>query len=194
MNPIKLPGLVTMGTREAWDLRSLDNVYRYAIGRCWDPALVEGEWNVSRPVFSVIAHNPSKARFDVNDPTLLKLVHFAKQEGCGSLLLRNLGAYSATDPDDFYNAVDPIGPRNDEVLEIDPMFAVRVLAWGNFPSAKKRQRLLGSIDLAKRNNTNHVFGFNKSGEPKHPLYLKNSTRVCLSAERFNSTALKKSGS
>lgn len=174
---IHLPGLVTLGTYEAWDLRSEDNVYRYAIGRAWDPEPSE-PWDTVRPVFSVTAINPSKARHDVDDPTLDKLVHYAKQEGCGSLLLRNLAAYSSTDPDELGKVQDPIGPRNHEVLAFDPLFAMRVAAWGNFPSKRVRQRLLSSVNLVKTVSRGlHVFGFNKTGEPKHPLYLKNATRV-----------------
>ena len=165
-----------MGSYAAWDLRSEDDVYRYAIGRAWDPEPVD-RWDAVRPVFSVTAINPSKARFDINDPTLLKLVHYAKQEGCGALLLRNLAAYSATDPDELTTADDPCGPRNDEVLALDPQFAVRVAAWGNFPNKRVRERLKRSMGIVKMCSVLHVFGVNKTGEPKHPLYLKNETRV-----------------
>lgn len=173
---LRLPGLVTLGTYEAWDLRSEDNAYRYAIGRAWDPEPTE-PWHTVRPTFSVVAINPSKARHDVNDPTLLKLVHYAKQEGCGSLLLRNLAAYSATDPNELSLVEDPVGPRNAEVLAIDPLFALRVAAWGNFPSKRVRERLRHSVGLVKVCPVLHVFGVNQTGEPKHPLYLKNALRV-----------------
>lgn len=168
MNHIELPGLVTMGSLAAWDLRSEGNVYRYALGRCWNP---------DGGTLDVTAMNPSKARFDVNDPTLLKLVHFAKQEGCGSLLLRNLAAYSATDPRELGRIADPIGPRNAEVLDLDIGLGYRVAAWGNFTSERVRRRLLPSIGIVKICPTLMVFGVNKSGEPKHVLYLKNATRL-----------------
>jgi hypothetical protein len=173
---IRLPGLVTMGDYHAWDLRSEDNVYRYAIGRAWDPEPTE-PWHAVRPTFSVTAINPSKARFDVNDPTLLKLVHYAKQEGCGSLLLRNLAAYSATNPDELSSVDDPVGPDNERVLMLQQMFALNVAAWGNFPSKRVRERLKRSMSIVKMCTTLHVFGLNQTGEPKHPLYLKNALRV-----------------
>lgn len=175
---IRLPGLVTLGTYEAWDLRSEDNVYRYAIGRAWDPEPTE-PWDAVRPTFSVVAINPSKARHDVPDPTLNKLVHYAKQEGCGSLLLRNLAAYSDKDPRSLAKVADPVGPRNHEVLALDPLFAIRVAAWGNFPNRRVRERLKASMGVVKICPTLHVFGVNQTGEPKHPLYLKNATRVVL---------------
>lgn len=169
MKPIELPDLVTMGTDAAWDLRSEDNAFRYAIGRSWDQ-----EHNGT--VLNVFAMNPSKARFDVNDPTLLKLVHFAKQEGCGGLLLRNVGAYSATDPRELGKVSDPIGPRNEEVLMLDA-FGPRVAAWGNFTSHGVRRRLSPMVGVIKIYPGLLVFGVNGTGEPKHPLYLKNSTRL-----------------
>jgi hypothetical protein len=107
---------------------------------------------------------------------LLKLVHFAKQEGCGGLLLRNVAAYSATDPRELGKVADPIGPRNEEVLMLDA-FGPRVAAWGNFVSERVRRRLLPSIGIVKIHPGLLVFGVNGTGEPKHPLYLKNATRL-----------------
>ncbi len=171
MSPLEWPGLVTRGTEAAWDLISQDNLFRYAIGRCWNP---DGS------VFSVTAMNPSKARYDVNDPTLLKLVHFAKQEGHGSLLLRNLAAYSATDPAELdqqiRRGVDVVGEHNEAILMLDGI-GLRVAAWGNFHNKRVRSYLLRSVCAVKSRPNLMVFGVNKSGEPKHPLYLKNSTRV-----------------
>ncbi len=187
MQPIELDGLVTRGTREAWALTSPCGLYRYALGRAWDSAPTE-EWGPIRPVFDVFGLNPSKARHDVDDPTMRKLVHFAQQEGCGALLLRNVFAYSTTFPKELRLAADPVGARNEEVLAIDPFFAVRVAAWGNIPTKRLAKRAIGAISTIKMRTTLHVFGFNKPpkrspgyfhGAPKHPLYLANATRVVL---------------
>lgn len=177
MKPLELPGLLTLGTREAWALTSEDDVYRYVLGRCWDPAPVD-DWDPVRPIFCATLLNPSKARHDVDDPTVRKLIHFAKQEGCGALLLRNLAAFCATDPDELRrNDIDIVGPMNAKVLSMSSIFTLRVAAWGNFPGEKVRRRLVGSMGLAKRSPGLHVFGLNKSGEPVHPLYLPNATRA-----------------
>lgn len=175
MKPLELPGLVTQGDESAWAMTSLDNVYRYALGRCWAPTL---------PVFDVTMINPSTARHDVPDPTMSKVVHFAKQEGCGSVLIRNLAAFSAVDPDGLrqMHADQLLGPHNLEVLGIEVPFGVRLAAWGNFPSPHMRSRLIRPMGIVKKRSGLHVLGFNKSREPKHPLYLKNSTRVVLWAD------------
>jgi hypothetical protein len=169
MKPIELPGLLTQGDESAWAMTSPDNVYRYALGRCWAPGL---------PVFDVTMINPSTARHDVPDPTMSKVVHYAKQEGCGSILIRNLAALSSSNKADLKLPMDVVGPRNAEVLDLRPFYALRVAAWGNFPSEFVRQRLLASMGHVKSLSALHVFGFNeKTSEPKHPLYLKNSLRI-----------------
>lgn len=137
MKPIELPGCVTVGTRESWATLSACGKYRYALGRAWDPLerewdvryeLGRSDWEENRPVFSIVMLNPSTADHAVDDPTIRKCIHFAKQEGCGALLVRNLFAWRATDPKELRGVADPAGPRNEEVLRLDPMFAVRVAA------------------------------------------------------------------
>jgi hypothetical protein len=170
VTPIELPGLVTQGDECAWAVTSPNNVYRYALGRCWAPGL---------PVFDITMINPSTARHDLPDPTMSKVVHYAKQEGCGSILIRNLAALSSANKADLnWPEFDVVGPRNAEVLALKPFYALRVAAWGNFPNERVRRRLLASVGQVKALPALHVFGFNtKTSEPKHPLYLKNSTRI-----------------
>lgn len=172
MRPLELTGLVTSGNEASWAVTSPCGLYRYALGRMWDEP---GEpW---RPMLDVCMLNPSKARHDINDPTILKLIHFGKQEGCGGLVVRNLAAFSSTDPSELSKADDPVGPRNIEVLGLDNGFALRIAAWGNFPSNRVRRRLAQARGWWMTRTTLHVFGINGTGEPKHPLYLKNSTRA-----------------
>ena len=105
-----------------------------------------------------------------------KLVHFAKQEGCGALLIRNLFAFSSVVPSELLMAQDAVGERNLEVLSLDIPGAIHVAAWGNLPNKRLR-------DLAEPSKAAiwalplQVFGLNDGGEPKHPLYLANKTRL-----------------
>jgi hypothetical protein len=176
MTPIRLDGLVTLGDRSRWALLSPDGLYRYALGATWDEE--PGEYGAVRPVFCATLKNPSKATHEVDDPTWLKLVHFAKQEGCGGLLLRNLGAWRATDPRELQNVSDPVGPRNSEVLALDPLFAIRVAGWGAFETKRIARALGYSVPQAKM-SCNFVLGLTRDGHPRHPLYLPNSTRAIL---------------
>lgn len=174
MRPITLDGLVTVGDWRSWALLSPDGLYRYALGRSWDAELWDGE----RPILDAFLINPSKADHRVDDPTVRKLIHFGKQEGCGGLLLRNLGAWRATDPRELARVSDPVGPRNLEVLALQPSgLALSLAAWGGFPSVGVRRRLVGSMGAVKVRTTLHVLAFANSGEPRHPLYLPNATRA-----------------
>jgi hypothetical protein len=176
MKPLELPGLVTKGDESAWALTSEDNVYRYALGRCWAPEL---------PVFDITMINPSTARHDVPDPTMDKVVHYAKQEGCGGILIRNLAALSSSNKKDLLPiTTDIVGPRNLEVLALDLCadaytLHIRVAAWGRFDTQRVRRRLLNPMSYVKARGYIHVFGLTKDGEPRHPLYLRNDTRVLL---------------
>mgnify|MGYP001583014553 CR=1 FL=1 len=119
----------------------------------------------------------------VPDPTVTKLIHFGKQEECGGLLVRNLFAFSTAYPKRLAQVDDPSGPKSAEILMFAPdALVVHVAAWGNFPTARI-QRLAQRPLLTYRGlfeHELHVFGFNeKTGEPSHPLYLPNATRLVL---------------
>lgn len=168
-----LDGAVTRGTREAWAILSPCGTYRYALGRTWDPAPAS-EWEGVRPVFSIIMLNPSTADHAADDPTIRRCIHFAKQEGCGSLVVRNLFALRATDPRALRRAVDPWGPLNQAALALDVFFGLRVAAWGALSPTWLRRRAGESLLMAR---CTHVLGLTKGGDPRHPLYLPNSARV-----------------
>jgi hypothetical protein len=175
VNPLELDGAVTVGTRESWATVSPCGTYRYALGRTWDPA-PEGEWDGVRPVFSIIMLNPSTADHALDDPTIRRCIHFAKQEGCGALVVRNLFALRATDPRELLKAADPHGPLNEEVLDMTLAFASRVAAWGALSSARLRKLAVYAVYRARQTHT-LALGRTKRGDPRHPLYLPNSARA-----------------
>lgn len=183
MKPIELQGCVTQGTRESWATVSECGRYRYALGRAWD------DEDDGRGIFSIIMLNPSTADGTLDDPTIRKCIHFAKQEGCGSLYVRNLFAWRATDPKELRRVEDPVGPLNLAVLERCIAFGLRVAAWGQLGPKWLRQRAQRSIGHA-RISTTHVLALTEKGydrsshfaswtsrQPRHPLYLPNATRV-----------------
>lgn len=167
MNPIQLPGLVTLGDEKSWATFSPCDQYRYLLGRCWEKGL---------PILGVDMMNPSSASHEKPDKTIDKCMLLAKQEGFGGLLVRNISAYRSTDPKALLTCMDPIGPRNREILEMN-LTMTRVMAWGRIPGpiAKRLQRTLWR---AERRCT-HVFQW--TDKPplvgRHPLYLKNATRL-----------------
>lgn len=60
---------------------------------------------------------------------------------------------------------------------LEGLLGPRVHAWGNFVSKRVRERLKAMLGVAKTRPNQMVFGLNGTGEPKHPLYLKNTTRI-----------------
>src|SRR5260370_2541514 len=79
--------------------------------------------------------NPSKADAKVDDPTIIRNWRRAEAMGYGSLIVRNLGAGRATDPDDWMAMADPIGPRNDYhiravLTECRERNGIAVAGWG----------------------------------------------------------------
>lgn len=184
MRPIDLSGCTTQGGYASWATISDCGKYRYALGRAWD------DEDDSRATFSIIMLNPSTADGTIDDPTIRKCIHFAKQEGCGSLLVRNLFAWRATDPAELRHVVDPVGPLNIEVLERRCVFRLRVAAWGQLGPTWLRRIANGPICSVKVHEGLHVMALTEHGydrsshfmstqtrQPRHPLYLKNATRA-----------------
>jgi hypothetical protein len=84
----------------------------------------------------------------------------------------NLFAFRATDPRNLKRAEDPIGPDNDRYLLTEVCGAERVIAcWGDHGRFRGRDRAV--FDLASGIGISfHCLLKNKSGTPRHPLYLK----------------------
>lgn len=124
----------------------------------------------------VVMQNPSTANADENDNTVSRVIGFAKDSKAmgmeiGSLIVLNMGAGVATDPDDFLKMEDPMGPRNRDILMgILPEADVRVAAWGALNKKLKAIFRL-SLGVVKKHSNLRCWGKTKSGDPRHPLYL-----------------------
>jgi hypothetical protein len=139
--------------------------YRYRLWRHWG----------SGPTMAVIGLNPSTADETKNDPTITRIIGFAKREGCGRLEMLNLFAWRSPYPEDLYKPADPVGPDNDDAILGTCMTAeVVVGAWGAEKIAKARaehvRAMLADAELEVR-----CFGTTLSGAPRHPLYLRADT-------------------
>ena len=133
--------------------------YRYTLSRIWDE---------SRPVILFIMLNPSKADAEQDDPTIRRCIAFAKTWGYGGLLVGNLFAYRATNPASLYRRRDPVGELNDQyLLDMATECERVVFAWGEHGSLKDAaQRIISLFPNA------WCICKNKSGMPKHPLYVR----------------------
>ncbi|WP_213290063.1 DUF1643 domain-containing protein [Bradyrhizobium sp. sGM-13] len=101
-------------------------LYRYDLRRDWDANL---------PPLVLGMLNPSKADHKIDDPTIVRGVYRAKTMNCGSLIVWNLGAGRATEPQDWMAMPDPIGPDNDRhirdiLTECKGRNGIAVAGWG----------------------------------------------------------------
>lgn len=137
--------------------------YRYQLGRRWQK---EG------PTVAFIMLNPSTADANQDDPTLRACIQFAQRWECAALSVVNLFGYRTPHPKVLRRAADPVGPENDEYVMRAVEQAERVvLGWGNFGGWLGRDRTVLNLLEAHKEKI-HCLQRNKSGQPRHPLYIR----------------------
>lgn len=127
------------------------------------------------PVLFVML-NPSTADHAINDPTIRRCMSFAKKWDHSCLLVGNLFAFRATDPEKMRLAKDPIGPDNYAHLAGMSGHSCRTIAaWGNYGSFKNQgDHMVGMLDTDW--SPLEVLKMTKLGNPCHPLYLPKDTK------------------
>ena len=149
-------------------LKSKDNKYRYALG-------TKGE----KPLYC-IGVNPSTATPEKYDPTITRVSRTADKMGFDSFVMLNLYPLRATNPDDLPEDFDfDENKKNYEViLDLIKDGATIWAAWGDL--IKERPYLYGCRNVICRlieNDKKDIHWvkmgeLTKSGNPRHPLYLK----------------------
>ncbi len=143
--------------------------YRYFLARYWD---------MTKPVLVMIMLNPSTATERQNDPTVQRCETRARNNDYGGLVILNIFAFRATDPNDMRAAGDPVGPYNDgfikQYLDLaaahDPGKYQIICGWGTHGTFQARETHIWQ--LFKEYNTKPMaFRWTKAGHPQHPLYL-----------------------
>lgn len=149
-------------------------LYRYSLWR---------EWSIDGPVMGWVMLNPSTADAHVDDPTIRRCIGFAKREGCGGIIVRNLFAYRTPSPKAMaaaYKAgVDVVGPDNDEWLRgfvEPPLIGPVVAAWGAGGGIPKRlfDRRVSEVVGVLGDVLSVLDGPTRTYAP-HPLYLAGDT-------------------
>ena len=86
--------------------------------------------------------------------------------------MTNIFAYRATNPKDMMSEEDPVGKENDDWILASSIGAgLVVCVWGNYG-----QYLSRSAAVLKMLSKPYCLHVNRSGEPAHPLYLRNDLR------------------
>ncbi|HDC8882456.1 TPA: DUF1643 domain-containing protein [Escherichia coli] len=92
--------------------------------------------------------------------------------GYGGVYMANLFAFVHTDRFEMMKAVDPIGADNDRhLLQLIDGAGLIVAAWGNEGRHLKRSTAVRQLLPA----STMCFVLNATGEPRHPLYMKNDS-------------------
>lgn len=149
--------------------------YRYELRRIWGDRLPKRR-------LRFVMLNPSVADADIDDPTIRRCMGFGRSLGYDGIVVVNLFAWRATDPDDLLRAVrvsgaSAIGPENDHYIDEAVIeCSTTIAAWGSFPSQhRKRHPVIGKRveDVVRRIGplAIHALGTTQDGSPQHPLYL-----------------------
>jgi hypothetical protein len=129
--------------------------------------------------------NPSTADETKSDPTVTRCKGFARKWGYDSLWVCNLFALRTPDPRALRESPDPTGPQNDgHILRYARNADTIVCAWGNHGLHRNRgERILRMLEDDGLSGRMCHLGLTRREQPRHPLYLKASTRPV----RFRST-------
>jgi hypothetical protein len=140
--------------------------YRYRLDRSWDDSL---------PPLAFGMLNPSTADHEHNDPTIARCERRAVALGFGSLVVWNLFAFRATDPQMLKSQSDPVGPDNNRfiheiLIDNKARNGKVVVGWGAL--GRYLHRHVQVLDMANRLKIPfYCLGVTNSGQPRHPLYV-----------------------
>jgi len=163
-----------IGDDDSGAVFSEDRIYRYTLWRRWEKPDMFNK-SICSDMLCVIGLNPSTADETKNDPTITRCIGFAKRWGYNGLIMLNAFAFRSTCPIAMRNHPHPIGPDNDRAIQFVVSRAGRtIIAWGNHGSHENRSRDVKRILFGR---TVYHFGLTKSGEPKHPLYLRSDSML-----------------
>lgn len=156
----------------------IEGNYRYELGR---------EWNDKLPNIGFIMHNPSTANDEKDDPTIRRCMEFARLWGYGGILVYNLWNFIAPNLRELIIDWDQM--RGDDqqaerifgMVEYLPMI---ICAWGDVGEYRSKIRA-GQVlnSLSSNRHKLYCLGVNKSGMPRHPLYVPGNYKPKLYTER-----------
>lgn len=158
-----------IGDTNSGAIFSEDRRHRFTLWRRWvDDCPVSD-------MCAFIGLNPSTADETANDPTIRRCIRFAKDWGYSGYIMLNLFSFRATDPKVMKAELTPTIYRNTSAIEtVCYRAGFVVAAWGNHGdhlgmSGNIRLRLTGEkIEV-------HHLGLTKTGQPRHPLYVRADT-------------------
>lgn len=117
-----------------------------------------------------IGLNPSTANEHEPDPTITRVIDFAKRWGYGGVYMLNLFGIVSSKPEVLRTCGDAVGDNDRWLDEYVNKCERVVFAWGNFKEARERAKV-----IMERYQNAYCLKKNKNGTPIHPLYVKGDT-------------------
>lgn len=153
---------------------STDRKYRYSLEIWW------GDFFGPRLNFLML--NPSTADEVSNDPTVERCERRARMWGYSGVIITNLFAYRATDPQELYklDKFEALGNKfrghytnNDHILSVACKSEATIVGWGQHGKLHGRQdevkKFMSDIGMPL-----YYLKINSDGTPTHPLFVKYS--------------------
>jgi hypothetical protein len=160
-----------MTSRDDAALFSPDGCYRYVLRRNVSPL---GFRESHRGQLNVIGLNPSTADQTHDDPTVRRCVGFARTWGFETLILTNVFAWRATNPQLLDGVTDPVGPENDQHIVEQALDATLVLAAWSGKAGGRGMTVAANLELF--GIPLWCLGLTLDGSPRHPLYMPAETQ------------------
>ena len=141
--------------------------YRYMLKRQW------GDVNGNFVNFLLL--NPSTANETIDDPTIRACIKFSQNLGYDGFYVTNLFAFRTKSPQLLKQSKNQIGAKNDEFIKkYAHKSTLIIVAWGNHGNFLDRDKEV--LKILTEIKAPHCLAITKSGNPKHPLYIKRDTK------------------
>jgi len=156
---------------------SEDKKHRIWLSRYWGP---EHRYAL------VIGLNPSTARHDMDDPTISRVTSFAQALGYDGFFMMNLSSYRATKPQVLIDVLRANEDDRDPLVHPDQWHcmwktamrcSVVIMACGEPRRELKYLLDRALFEIEQANKRPQCLGTTKYGYPRHPLYVKGTTRL-----------------
>lgn len=142
--------------------------YRWAL---WRRLLPKGK------TILFIGMNPSIASAEIDDPTVTRLMGFAKREGAATIFVANVFAWVSTDPKGLRACPDLRMDENIEwIVKMRRKADLCVVCWGNGDRFKRVDHGTAIMKALRGLGPIHRLGkLTKMGKPRHCLYLRSDS-------------------
>lgn len=138
---------------------------------------LEREWS-DGPTVTFCMKNPSTADAEREDPTLHRIIGFARRWGFGRLIVVNADTFRTPHPESLYEWWDTLGADEcyrvrqraiERAIHAWQLSSLFIAAWGNAPEDFGRWYISFRRHLEEAGVVLHHLGLTNGGWPRHPL-------------------------